>query len=230
MFRSGLVIFFMTFFIACYIDKPTGSSTVGSSFETDLAPLLSDNCATSGCHDTETGIAALNFEISDVRLATDVFGVIETANLLDTTTPADSLLLTQASNSDENDPHTGGEVFALDSTAYENLLAWITDGALNDDCSNVDHSFATDVLPAFASCNTVGCHDSDHSLNLLAGDAFASIVSNDVVNTDNPIASRLLQYSLGNESHPPGAVFTSPNDNDFRTIFCWIKVDQAVEN
>lgn len=213
---------------ACFIEKESSSSS-RPSFEEDLAPLLSLNCATAGCHNEDASQGGLNLELTETRLAGDVFEDLDAGNYLNTTTPEMSLLLTQASNSDENDPHTGGEIFSVTSDEYADLLAWITDGALNDDCTNVDHTFETDVLPLFASCSGTGCHDEGANLSLTQENAFMSIQDNGSVNVNDPLGSDLLQYALGNEEHPPGAQYPSVNDEDFRTIFCWIKVDEAQE-
>lgn len=227
-FQRLFILISTIFLTSCYLQNETGSSS--NSFESDLAPLLTENCATSGCHDTDTSSGGLNLETNETRLADDVFGNLQGSGLINTVVPEDSVLLTQASNSDETDEHGGGEIFSTDSDEYASLLEWITAGALNDDCTNVTHSFATDVEPVFASCNTSGCHDDSNSLDLTVGNAFSSIGTNESVDTDRPIDSDLLQYALGNNEHPPGEVFASVNDDDFRTVFCWIKIDEAVEN
>lgn len=214
---------------SCYIQNESGgTSSSDISFESDLAPLLSQNCASVGCHDETTQSGGLNLGLTDTFLAGDVFAQIQP--LLDTTTPENSVLLLQATNSDPDDPHTGGEVFSIDSDDYQNLLTWIEEGALNDDCTTVEHSFATHVQPIFTNCNGAGCHDANETLNLSDDVAFVSIEENNAVDVDHPVQSNLLQYGLGNNDHPGGALFATVNDDDFRTIFCWIKVDQAVEN
>lgn len=221
----------LLFLSSCYIQDGGGGggSTQIVSFETDVAPLLSTSCASSGCHDTTSLQGNLDLSL-DPRIADDVFVSIDSANLLDLETPDASKLLTQATNTDDLDPHTGGAVIDTDSDPYKTVLSWIEDGALNDDCTNVTHTFSLDVLPALSNCSTSGCHDGTEAFSLAMEDAFTTITEQELVNMESPTQSLLLRNAIGELEHTGGVIFPSVNQEEYRKIFCWIKVDEAIEN
>lgn len=213
----------LIFGLGCYLKSGDGggASSDEISFETDVTAILTAKCGTSGCHAGATPPGGLNLNVADSDLATlyaDVSAQIDVVN------PEESALLTKASNAT---PHTGGEVLATTSDDYATILAWITDGAFNDNCDGVTHGFAADVTPIFSQCTTAGCHDT--VLPVLATDPFVNIQDAGVVNTSNPSSSSLLRKPLGLDTHGGGAIFPTKND-DYKTIYCWIKVDGAIDN
>jgi hypothetical protein len=208
--------------LGCYINKGGSSSVVTEdvSFETDVVAILSENCATSGCHAGASPAGSLNLNIEDSD-ATTLYAVV--ASQIDVDEPESSILLSKATNVTS---HTGGEIFSTSSTEYETILKWIQDGAFNDNCDGVTHSFATDVTPIFAQCSTAGCHDV--TVPVLTTDAFQNIQDAQAVDIDSPAASALLRRPLGLDGH--GEIFPSRDEADYKTIFCWIKEDDAVDN
>jgi len=98
------------------------------SFVTDIYPIFSDRSCTI-CHDSShasldlTGTAASTYTL-----------VSTVVNVVNTTTPADSLLLTKPLHVDAGGvAHDGGNRFT-DTTDvdYQQILTWITEGALDN--------------------------------------------------------------------------------------------------
>ncbi len=211
-------------FVGCYLSSNDNSSSAPQedvSFETDVTAILTEKCATSGCHAGGTPAGALNLNIDDSD-ATTLYTNISAQ--IDVDTPEESALLTKASNTVT---HAGGEVITVDSDEYQAILAWISEGAFNDNCDAIPHSFATDVTPIFSQCTTAGCHDV--TAPILVADPFQNITDAESVDIDSPAQSPLLRKPLGLDTHSGGAVFPSKND-DYKTIFCWIKEDDAIDN
>ena len=208
----------------CYFSKGNGGGKTPDevSFETDVVAILSDQCATSGCHTGSSPQGGLNLNIEDSDAATLYAAVL---GQVDVDEPQSSVLLAKATNVTA---HTGGEIFNTSSSEYKTILKWIEDGAFNDNCDGVAHSFATDVTPIFTQCTTVGCHDV--TVPVLSTDAFQNIQDANAVDVDSPASSSLLQKPLGAVDHTGGTIFPSRDDADYKTIFCWIKEDDAVDN
>lgn len=220
---STVLLLCLIFGMGCYLKSGGGTTTSDDevSFDTDITAILAAKCGTSGCHAGTTPQGGLNLNLDDsdaTTLYADVSAQIDLDN------PEESALLTKASNTT---PHTGGEVLATSSDDYATILAWITDGAFNDNCDGVTHGFAADVTPIFSQCTTAGCHDT--SIPILSTDPFANIEDAGAVDTENPSSSSLLRKPLGLDTHGGGAIFPTKND-DYKTIFCWIKVDAATDN
>jgi hypothetical protein len=224
-YRLCLLVLICGCIQACFFDEAGGDA--GASFQDDISPLLLINCATAGCHDADASSGGLNLALDEGQTPTDQYDEITNAALVDATMPETSVLLLQAANADPNDPHDGGVVFAQGSTEYNQILTWIQEGAINDDCTGVDHGFSADVIPALSSCTGSGCHDGTASPNFLDQPYNAA---SGVVNVDNPAQSLLLQNALGQNDHGGGTVFASASDEDYRTIFCWIQEDDAADN
>lgn len=223
-FSSIFIFIVVCTFSSCYLTKGSGGGSVPEevSFETDIVAILSDKCATSGCHAGSSPAGSLNLNIEDSDAATLYTAV---SGEIDVNEPESSVLLAKATNVAA---HTGGEVFSTSSSEYETILKWIQDGAFNDNCDGVAHSFATDVTPIFTQCTTAGCHDV--TTPVLSTDAFQNIQDASAVNTDSPAASSLLRKPLGAVEHTGGTIFPSRDDADYKTIFCWIKEDNAADN
>lgn len=209
---------------SCYLSsKDTGGgSSDFVSFETDVITIFSSKCATTGCHTGSTPQGGLDLDASNSDVATIYANIQDQISVDD---PATSPLLMKATNETS---HSGGEVLAMGSDQYNTILKWITDGAFNDDCTGVDHSFSTDVTPIFSQCNTAGCHNT--TVPVLDADAFDNITAANDIDKDIPANSKLLRKPLGLDDHMGGAVFSDVNDTDYKTIFCWIKEDEAADN
>jgi len=87
---------------------------------------------------------------------------------------------------------------------------------------DVEVSFSADVQPIFTS-NCIGCHDgtgtndSGLGLNLTEGNAYASLMANEFVDTTDP-ASSILVTQLNSSSH---SYFSSKSNRS--TIYHWIE-------
>lgn len=64
-----------------------------------------------------------------------------------------------------------------------------------------DLSFSTDIEPIFEAQTCTNCHNSGNSLNLLPGEAYASIFANQLVLNDDAENSRIYFYPLETGSH-----------------------------
>ncbi|MCC7460344.1 MAG: hypothetical protein IT286_03480 [Proteobacteria bacterium] len=223
-FSSISVLLLILTLSGCYLNKAGGGGSVPEdvSFETDIVAIMTDKCATSGCHTGSTPQGSLNLNIEDSD-ANTLYSTI--TGQIDLGEPASSVLLAKATNVTQ---HTGGEIFNTSSREYKTILKWIEDGAFNDNCDGIAHSFATDVTPIFTQCTTAGCHDV--TVPVLSVDAFQNIESANAVNTENPASSTLLRMPLGVVEHTGGMIFPSRDDADYKTIFCWIKEDNAADN
>jgi hypothetical protein len=99
-----------------------------------------------------------------------------------------------------------------------------------DVCEGVTHSFADDVVPIFTQCTNSGCHEAGSGNIDLVDNAYDNIQAADAVDTDSPEESLLLQKPLGEVTHTGGAVFSGTDDDDYKTILCWIQEDDAADN
>lgn len=231
-YNSRMGIFFRTIFFLstflflsnCYYSSGnSGTSPSGFiSFETDVLSVFDEKCATSGCHVGVSPGGGLNLAQADSDVTTVYDDTLEEIELGD---PESSLLLTKASNTVS---HTGGEVLSTSSDDYQLILAWIVAGAFNDSCDGVSHSFSADVVPIFSQCTAVGCHDV--TAPVLTSSQYENIQDANALDLADPTNSSLLRKPLGMDSHTGGAVFDDMSDTDYKTIFCWIKVDDAADN
>ena len=212
------------FFQGCYLSsKDSGPATTESvSFETDVITIFTSKCATTGCHTGASPAGSLDLDVGNSDVAT-IYDNIQDQITIDD--PATSPLLMKATNETS---HGGGAILTSTSEEYSTILQWITDGAFNDDCTGIEHSFATNVTPIFTQCNGSGCHAT--TAPVLDADAFANITAADAVDIEDPASSSLLRKPLGLDTHSGGAIFTDANDDDYKTIFCWIKEDAAADN
>lgn len=81
-------------------------------------------------------------------------------------------------------------------------------------------SFSGQLIPLFAAnCTASNCHGGGHDPNLLAANAYTSLMSGGFVNTGNPTASTLYQevYTGG---MPIGGTLTSDQK---KMILDWIR-------
>ncbi len=223
-FTLLIFLFTTSVLLGCYFKKGNNGTDASSevSFENDVSKILTSKCGTSGCHAGATPQGGLNLNVDDSDLNTLYTSVMTEVNV---DAPEESPLLAKASNTET---HTGGEVLATSSEDYQTVLMWITDGAFNDNCEGVPHGFASDVTPILTDrCTNSGCHDV--TVPIFTSNAFENISGAKAINIDSPLMSSLLRKPLGLDSHTGGTIFPSKND-DYKTIYCWIKVDQAIDN
>jgi hypothetical protein len=120
--KKALMLFLLVFLtIACTNDnkedliseEPTNCFEADLSYQVDINPILSANCASSGCHDGPNAIGGLDLNTfassSQIANNGDLIGRIEgtTGNIM---------------------PQSG----PLGSCEIEKIKAWVADGALNN--------------------------------------------------------------------------------------------------
>lgn len=158
---SFSLLFGFSIFSSCTRDKtPAPLIEVNGSncdpnhvyFQNDVLPILSSNCAKSGCHDAATHQSGYNYSTYASAYATIHPGNANTSKLYKVIT----------NNGDDLMPPSGNTPL---TNAQINIIAqWIEQGGLNDFCSQdssgcvtQNMSYASDIAPILSSnCN--GCH------------------------------------------------------------------------
>ena len=117
--------------------NPTGSPTnspSGPSFVTDVYPLFASKACNSAtaCHQGASPSGIVNLGGGSATAADAFTSITGTSGVVDTGTPANSLLLKKPLTGDPTS-HTGGKQFASTSdAAYTTILQWIQAGAPNN--------------------------------------------------------------------------------------------------
>lgn len=101
------------------------------SFSEDISPILSTNCATSGCHNSSTQESGVNLSSYDAALGS--VGSQYGTEIIDPGNPDSSPIIDKISNDNpefgvrmpENRP-------SLSSADIDSIRAWIEDGAPNN--------------------------------------------------------------------------------------------------
>jgi hypothetical protein len=126
-YATALIITGMVLFLAgCYktttllVDN-TPAITKTVSFSTDVLPLLTTNCAKSGCH---------NGSISPNLTAANAFNSIVNGNFANTTTPANSLVYLWLTGKESAIMPLGAPNNPSNINGF--ILAWISQGAKNN--------------------------------------------------------------------------------------------------
>ena len=111
-----LAVCFVLTMAGCYYDKEdllypnnTDCNTINAKYSTDIAPLMSSKCTTSGCHDAASNAAGLTLE--NYAQVSSVAGRINQRCIVDRTMPPSDV---------------------LSATEYSNLKCWISSGAPNN--------------------------------------------------------------------------------------------------
>ena len=127
-------------------------------FQNDIQPLLNSTCAMTGCHDAITGKESI--------VLTDYAAVMKTGGI-NLQNPASSAIYRVLSKSGEDRmPPSPAKAWSSDQSAA--LLTWISQGALNNACTDTtcdttNVTFAGSVAPIFQKyCD--GCHNSSNPL------------------------------------------------------------------
>lgn len=112
--------------VSCAKKKEDPATTADLSFATLLSSVLVPTCQ-AGCH-SSSGEASSTSYILTGTAATD-YATITGGSLIDTTTPANSLMLLKSTGQQS---HDGGTAITLGSSQYTSILNWITQGAKNN--------------------------------------------------------------------------------------------------
>jgi hypothetical protein len=119
-------------------------------FQNQIAPLLSSNCAMSGCHDSHDSRAGIDVT-SYVSLMNS--NIIKRGNA-----NRSNLYKVLHANGDNLMPPSPYNALSSDQQAL--IKKWIDQGAINNQCMECDtnnFTFSNAVLPIFESA-CVGCH------------------------------------------------------------------------
>ena len=95
--------------------------TTAVSFSTDIQPILTNNCAKSGCH---------NGSISPNLTSGNAYNSLVNGNFINTSTPANSLVYLWLTGKEAATMPLGASNNPSNINAY--MLAWITQGAKNN--------------------------------------------------------------------------------------------------
>ena len=95
--------------------------TTAVSFSTDIQPILTNNCAKSGCH---------NGSISPNLTSGNAYNSLVNGNFINTSTPANSLVYLWLTGKEAATMPLGASNNPSNINAY--ILSWITQGAKNN--------------------------------------------------------------------------------------------------
>ncbi len=153
------------------------------SFELDVQPLLTaTGCNTGACHGKQRGQNGFQLSLLGFDSDFDFDSLVRQARgrRVFPGAPESSLLLRKAT---AQDPHGGGKRFAVDSPAYQLLLAWIRQGAPRriEGEPTLDHVELAEVAFSLAPDQTAGlsvlAHYSDGTTRDVTG--MTTYLSND---------------------------------------------------
>jgi len=103
--------------------ESTITTSTAKQFQSDVFPIFQTNCTTS-CH-SSTGIAQnTRFVVTNLSST-----YAATVTLVDTLNAHNSAILQKATYVIG---HSGGKVFDINSTEYNTILSWISNGASNN--------------------------------------------------------------------------------------------------
>jgi mono/diheme cytochrome c family protein len=172
---SFLIVFFGLLLATCTKDKTTARlindpicDTNKVYYEIDIKPLITNNCAMSGCHNKEDRKKGYEFETYE--------GVMKavTPNQPDESELYKSLLATGGKRM----PPAPAAQFNNDQLAL--VRRWIEQGAINNTCGQVSScnvlnvSYTNDLLPVFAAnCN--GCHGPGGSMQSVPTNTYVGV-------------------------------------------------------
>ena len=122
-------------------------------FQRDILPIVSSNCAKSGCHDAATKVEGLNLSTYNGVMSIVVPGKPGSSELIEV------INATKAKDLMPPAPNT-----PLTAEQKTKISQWISDGALNEvcvsdsgSCTTTTVSYAKDVSKIITT-NCVGCH------------------------------------------------------------------------
>ena len=107
-------------------DSDDSSTTTADVKYSQVDPFLQSNCMT-GCH--VAGGSAAGTWVLTTTASTNHAAVTASSTRVNTSSPDASTLLTKPTLTVS---HTGGKKFSKDDSTYNNIKAWITNGAKND--------------------------------------------------------------------------------------------------
>ncbi len=183
-------------------------------FETEILPIFVSNCASSGCHDSNTqadGLDLSNYE-----------GIMKEVK---PGKPFDSKIVEVLLTNDPDERMPPPPSSPLPQSSIDLIVKWIEKGAANTtqcgggDCATENMSFSADIQPILAS-NCVSCHNGpggNGGVNLATYQGVKT-----AVDTRGLLAT--IKHDAGVYNMPPGAKMP---DCNVKKIEEWIAQGMA---
>jgi uncharacterized membrane protein len=187
-------------------DKPCDPDTV--YFQNQILPLLTSNCAMSGCHDAATAEG-------DVIL-TSYQNIMQTADVRPGN-PNGSDLYEVVTETDPDKRMPPPPAAMLSQEQQQLIYTWIQQGARNNSCNSCDTAsvkFSTHVLPVISQ-NCQSCHGASNPSGGVSLMNYTQV--KDAVLNKNLVNN--INYVSGYKAMPPGGKL--PNC-DIRKVAIWV--------
>ncbi len=190
-------------------------------YRPDAKAILQNRCAS--CHGVGSAIPAATMAMTlDFDQADDQATHATVLTKLDLNAPQASLLLQKATGTG----HVGGTVITTGSPDYNNLVAWVQQGArFEATAAPTGPTYVTDIRPILQDC--LSCHRTATNFNLsnnlsLNNQDYMEVLT--FVNTTNPETSQILRKPTNTATggHGGGVRFTT-GSTPYNTIVQWIQ-------
>lgn len=185
-------------------------------FNQDILPVFLLNCATSGCHNVASH--AEGYEL------TDYASILSSEEGIVPFNPESSeiyLAITSTESDDRMPPYD-----ALTSAQINAIRTWITEGALNSDCSDYlcdtlnAISFTNQVFPVLQN-NCITCHNSPPGDGGILLNNYAYVLAaSGAMRNGTPVLTGALRHINGFAPMP--SIDYMLNECSIRTIELWI--------
>ncbi len=197
-------------------DPPNDTTKTNKECSTDtvyfintILPLLTSNCATSGCHDAISSQKGIDLSS---------YSAIITSNIIKISDPQNSDLYEVITETDpaKRMPPSG----SLSNNQIESILTWIEQGAKNNycesDCDTLNVSFSSDVFPIIQN-NCQSCHNSTSASGSVSLSNYSEIQSK----ASDGFLLGVIEHQTGYKPMPPTGIKLS--DCDIQIIKNWIQ-------
>lgn len=175
-------------------------------FNTQILPLIVNNCATTGCHDATSRVEGLNLtNYSAIR------------KMVNPTTMKGSLLSVAQSTGRNRMPPP--PMAPMDTTAINLIKKWMTQGALNRVCTDAgcDSSNVTynSKIASIVNTNCKGCHQASNAGGGISLSSYSEVKSS--IQTGTFMCT--VHQNTGCSPMPKGGKLTAC---DIRILEIWI--------
>ncbi len=176
-------------------------------FNTQILPLIVNNCATSGCHDATSRVEGLNLTTySAIR------------RMVNPTTMKGSLLSVAQSTGRNRMPPP--PMAPMDTAAINLIKKWMTQGALNRICTDANGCDSSNVtysskIASIVNTNCKGCHQATNAGGGISLTSYAEVKSS----VQNGTFMCTVHQNAGCSPMPKGGKLTAC---DIRKLEIWI--------
>ena len=176
-------------------------------FSRDIMPILTSNCATSGCHDYNTSMGDIDLSSYTGTMQIVTAGNAQASQLYSIITRTDNERMPPSPRS------------ALSKVNIDSIVAWISYGALNQTCQDIcdttKYTFAAVVNPIISN-NCSSCHNDNYK----SGGISLSNYTNIAAIAQNGKLVGTIGKSSGYPLMPPG---NKISDCNIVKIQKWVK-------